>query len=255
MPATTIVPETQIASPFHARRLLVAWQHPDTRAFALIGRLEVPDEDTGPFRFSYLPGAAEVDGFGAFVEMPEFGRAYESDTLFPLFDNRMTPRDRADFAEVAASVGLRASADPFEVLVRSGGRRATDTLEVLSEPAVDIGSGTLTTDFLVHGVSHHDGIDAALDLLGPDDRLRILLDVQNPVDELAVALADDTTCNLGWVPRYLCPVLRRSAAEFGWPQIDVRIVHVGSPSGPRHLRLLCRLQANWDPAQTPFDQA
>ncbi len=255
MPATTTVPETHCAPTVHARRLLVAWQHPDTRAFALVGRLEVPQEDAGPFRFSYLPGAATAEGFRAFVEMPDFDQAYESDTLFPLFDNRMTPRGRADFAEVAAAVGLPASADPFEVLVRTGGRRATDTLEVLAEPAVDAARGTLTTEFLVHGVSHLDGIDDALDRLRPDDRLRVLVDVQNPEDALAVSLADDTTRNLGWVPRYLCPVTHRSAEQFGWPQIDVRTLHVGSPSGPPHLRLLCRLQASWDPELTPLDRS
>lgn len=235
------------------RRLLVAWQHPSTRAYDLVGRLDVPHAPDEPYRFAYFRHAASVAGFRPFVDLPDLDQVYEAHELFPLFDNRLTPRSRADFPQVAAFVGLTSDADPFEVLARTGGRRATDTVEVLPEPTVDPGSGQLEVDFLVHGVRHHDGLDACLAELRPNDRLRILCDVQNPTDGMAVALADGRTRNLGWIPRYLVPTVHRSADQYGWSQVNVEVLHVGDAAGPPHLRLLCRLQTAWAPDTPVLD--
>lgn len=255
MPATTIVRDTPQHAASQARGLWVAWQHPFSRAYDLVGRLDVPTVGAGSFRFRYFERAASVAGFQPFVDLPDLDRVYESDELFALFDNRLTPRSRADYPALAASVGLGGDADPFEVLARTGGRRATDTVEVVAEPVIDIAAGTLSTDFLVHGVSHHPGVDVALGHLSPGDRLRVLCDVQNPVDPLSLALADPDTRNLGWVPRYLSPLVRRSADRFGWADIEVSVLHVGDPTGPAHLRLLASLRAPWDPDDPVLDDS
>jgi hypothetical protein len=251
--ATSPVAERPVDPARLDRHLLVAWQHPSTRAFDLVGRLDVPVADDKPYRFAYYRHAASVAGFRPFVDLPNLDRVYEAHDLFPLFENRLTPRSRADFPEVAAFVGLTGDADPFEVLARTGGRRATDTVEVVPEPAIDPVSGRLEVDFLVHGIRHHDGVDACLEELHPSDRLRILCDVQNPADSMAVALADEHTRNLGWLPRYLVPFINRSAQQFGWPQVHVEVLHVGDAAGPAHLRLLCRLQTAWSPDAPVFD--
>jgi hypothetical protein len=233
-------------------RLLVAWQHPVTKAYGLVGHLDLPATAGEPYRFTYFPWAGSMPGFRPFVGFPDLQRDYESLELFPFFDNRMTPRSRADYPDLAASVGLDGHADPFEVLARTGGRRATDTIEVLAEPIIDAATGRLEVHFLVHGVSHH-RVDDAVAALRPGDRLRVLCDVQNPSDALALALADSETCNLGWVPRYICPLVHRSAARFGWKQVAVEIVHVGDPAGPPHLRLLCRLSTEWQAGDDLWD--
>jgi hypothetical protein len=161
--ATSPVAERPVDPARLDRHLLVAWQHPSTRAFDLVGRLDVPVADDKPYRFAYYRHAASVAGFRPFVDLPNLDRVYEAHDLFPLFENRLTPRSRADFPEVAAFVGLTGDADPFEVLARTGGRRATDTVEVVPEPAIDPVSGRLEVDFLVHGIRHHDGVDACLE--------------------------------------------------------------------------------------------
>jgi hypothetical protein len=234
------------------RRLLVAWQHPVTREYDLVGRLDLPAAPEEPYQFGYFHRAASVPGFRPFVELPDLDHSYESMDLFPLFDNRMTPRSRPDYAALAASVGLSGDADPFEVLARTGGRRATDTIEVVPEPHIDAVTGRLDVEFLVHGVRHQRA-DEALASLEPGDRLRLLWDVQNPLDALALAVADSRTCNLGWVPRYLSPLVHRSAEGFSWEQVTVETVHVGDPAGPPHLRLLCRLSADWQSGEELFN--
>jgi hypothetical protein len=253
MSAPSPVAERPVLPARLERHLLVAWQHPSTRAYDLVGRLDIPIAPDDSYRFAYFRHAASVPGFRPFIDLPDLDRVYESHDLFPLFDNRLTPRSRADFPQVAAFVGLTADADPFEVLARTGGRRATDTVEVVPEPNVDPGSGRLEVDFLVHGVRHHQGLDACLDQLRPADRLRILWDVQNPNDGMAVALADGHTRNVGWIPRYLVPLVHRSAEQFGWSQVKVDVLHVGDAAGPPHLRLLCRLQTAWAPDAPVLD--
>jgi len=253
MPATTLAADTHLLDTPAGRRLLVAWQHPATRAYALVGVLDLPSPSEDSYVFRYLPDAAAVEGFRPFVEMPDLHCVYRSVELFRLFHNRMTPRERADYPSLAAAVGLDVGADPFEVLVRTGGRRATDTLEVLDMPAVEPQTGTVTTEFLAHGIRHLLYAQSALDRLAPGDLLRVLPDVQNSKDPLSIVLADDQTCNVGWVPRYLSPLLHRSAADFGWGEVRVTVAHVGDPAGPPHLRLLCRVTARWDPEVPVLD--
>ena len=252
MPAASPILDTAGHGTDASRRLMVAWQHPLTRAYDLVGRLDLPTAPGQPYRFAYFHRAGSVPGFRPFLELPDLEQSYESLELFPLFDNRMTPRSRSDYPAVAASVGLGGDADPFEVLTRTGGRRATDTIEVLAEPTVDAATGRLGVEFLVHGVSHQRA-EEALASLQPGDRLRLLWDVQNPFDDLALTVADHRTWNLGWVPRYLAPLVHRSADRFGWEQIIIETVHVGDPIGPPHLRLLCRLSAAWQPGEDLWD--
>ena len=249
---SAVIMATDVVAPTRSGGLLVAWQHPETREYALVARLQLPTEADPSFRFGYLPSAERIEGFRPFVEFPQLDQIYESDRLFPLFENRMTARERSDFPVVAGAVGLGPDADPFEVLVRTAGRRATDALEIVAEPLVDSRAHTVRTQFLVHGVRYLE-IEEALGRLRPGDRLRLLWDAQNPKDRMAITVADTTTHNLGWVPRYLCPLVHRSASRFGWPQIELRVVHVGDPSAPPHLRLLCELVATWDEADSILD--
>lgn len=246
------VAEATLDASKRRRRLLVAWQHPTTRAIDLVGCLDVPVDTEGPYRFAYFHQARAVPGFQPFVEMADLEATYESSALFSLFENRMTPRRRADYPDVAASVGLAGDADPFEVLARTSGRRATDTVEVSAEPTVDPATGTLHVNFLARGLRHIDLVGSVIDELGSGDRLRVLCDVQNPVDDLALTLADHQTRTVGWVPRYLTPIVRRSAEVFGWKQVDIRVEHVGDPAGPPHLRLLCHLQTKWEAGAEVF---
>jgi|LakMenEpi03Aug12_release.lakeMendotaPanAssembly.Ray.scaffolds.fasta_scaffold614063_1 hypothetical protein len=94
--------------------LFVAWRPPqtdDTTGWRPVGRLEHID---GIYRFFYTAGARKP-GFQPFPGMIALDQVYESEKLFPIFENRLLsanvvgkiPRDVADHG----SVGLRANGD------------------------------------------------------------------------------------------------------------------------------------------------
>lgn len=252
MPVAGLEREEQRVDARARRRLLVAWQHPTTRAYDLVGCLDILAGTDAPYRFGYFRRAAKVDRFQPFIDLPNPAVTYTSSEVFPLFANRMTPRSRADYPQVAASVGLGSEADPFEVLARTGGKRVTDTVEVVSEPVVNP-EGRLDVNFLAHGIRYIPHASAIIDDLAAGDALRVLSDVQNPHDRLAIALADRHTQTLGWIPRYLVEPIHRAANRTDWSDISVTVEHVGDRNGPPHLRLLCHLSAPWDPAHRVFE--
>lgn len=253
MSTPTAVEERLIESrPAAGRRLFVAWQHPETRQVSPVGALEEPGPDGSTFLFRYLAGAAEVAGFHPFVGFPDFDDVFRSEDLFPFFANRLMPRSRSDFARWVQALGLAIDADPFEILSRSAGRRATDTVEVFPEPAVV--DGVAVTTFLARGIRHLPNADGAIETLIQDDHLLVMHDAQNPEDHLALALRTDGQQMVGYVPRYLAPLVHRSREATDWSAVKVTVAHIGEQNGPAHLRLLCCLQMPWPFEISPGEQ-
>ena len=237
-PAAPSRPDTQ-------RRLLyVAWQDPDSRAFVPVGRLgrDCTDGEVA-YEYRYLRNAERLERFRPFVGFPHLRQAYRSSELFPFFENRLMPRTRPDYPDFVGALGLAPDADPFEVLARSEGRRQTDTIEVFPQPELD--DSVARCRFLVHGVRYVPGAQDAIDSLARGDRLRLLVDRQNPTDTCAVLLRDDSFRLLGWVPRYLTELVHTPLDHLGPTGVDVHVEHVGDRDGPVHLRLLCTLEAQW----------
>lgn len=225
-------------------RLYVVWQDPDSRAVEPVGRLDrVHDETAAGYEFRYLQRVKTLSGFQPFVSFPDFHRVYRSSTLFPLFENRLVPRSRADYEQFTRSVGLGLDADPFEVLARTEGRRETDTIEMFPEPIVD--DGSVRCHLLIHGIRHVAGADDAIEQLAPGQPLLVVPDPQNAVDPCAILVRDDACHLIGWIPRYLTTLVRDPLAHLGPGAVQVIVEHVGDRSGPVHLRLLCALRAHW----------
>ncbi len=237
------------------RVLFVAWQAPDSRAITPVGRLRVTRAAAGhEYEFCYLRPARNVLG-RPFASFPNFDVVYRSTELFPFFENRMVPRQSPDFAGMAASVGLRSDADPFEVLAISGGQRATDTLEVFPEPRTDRAASSASFRFLVRGARYRPGAHDQIDRLQVGDHLRLEPEADNPVDPQAVLVVPASGTAVGWAPAYLCPALHRSAsaATHGWDDLDATVSHIGDRSGPAHFRLLCEVSFPWPFPDGPFD--
>src|SRR5690606_1935794 len=112
------------------RHLYVAWRRPEG-LIVPVGRLT---QQSGPesttFRFVYLKGAERYDDFPGLPGLTDLHGTYESQALFPVFANRVMPRDRADYGSFVEQLDLSVEADPFEVLGRSEGIRETDRIEV-----------------------------------------------------------------------------------------------------------------------------
>lgn len=114
------------------RRLYVVWQHPETRRFVTVGRLEVTPDG---YAFEYEPEAAREPGFEGFAAFPDFRRRYRSNRLFSFFANRVLSPRRPEYTTYLDALALEDDAlTPVEMLARSGAARATDTIHIVPEP-------------------------------------------------------------------------------------------------------------------------
>ena len=218
------------------RAFHVVWQHPGSRAFARVGRLEVHADG---YRFRYDETAGDIEGFEPFLAFPDLGRTYHSDQLFPFFRNRVLSPRRPDYPAYLERLGLD-EADPVEILSRSGGGRATDTVHLVPEPTLTP-DGFIELRFLASGVRHADPHGSHLRAVSAGDVLTVRDDPDNDVDPLALLLDNTSGDPVGWVPHYLLETVRGLRGSY---DVEVIAEVVNGPDAPAHLRLLCLLRAH-----------
>ncbi|WP_192796597.1 HIRAN domain-containing protein [Serinicoccus kebangsaanensis] len=206
------------------RRLLVTRRNPETTHYEAVGEL-VRDENG--FTFTYR------DGSRALPSMPHTGQPYRSDVLFPLFSHRVISPRRADHDAYLAGLHLPPEATPFEVLTRSGGRSAVDTLELTPIPE----PGHVDLCFLVHGIRHLGEAERArIDTLRPGQRLHLEAAPDTPTDEHAILVTDDGH-RLGYAPRPLTQYVHPIMAS----EHELTVERVNHRDAGFHMRLLVRL--------------
>ena len=253
----------------------LAWQDPEERRWFPIGRLDrhpakvAAAGDGAPrrspsdtqFVFTYTEGALEAQREGRFSPLkafPELHAEYTSPELFPLFANRMLSESRPEYERFVEWTTVQQSEnDPLALLARSGGERATDTLEVFPQPEKDA-QGNYRVHFFAHGVRHENAaaVERAAEL-EPGDPLLMMGDFQNPKDPRALALR--TTAQepqdkhlMGYLPRYLLDDVRRLLDE-DEEAARVKVERINRPPAPVHFRILCRLEMRWPSRFQPFD--
>ena len=249
MPATISAAEArdqQGVRPQVARRLWVTWQNPDTRAMRLIGCLA--ELDDGAWSFWYVRSVHGVPGFRALASFPELDKEYRSSQLFPVFANRLMSPRRPDYAAYLNALNLDQRATPFDILARSS-ERATDTIRVFPEPAVDRATGATECVFLAHGIRHIEGADARIQSLRPGSRLELRAELANPVNPGALLMDAEHDAPVGYVPDVLLDYVHAVRDHHG---AEVRVDRVNPPPAPITLRLLCRLTGQWPPGPLPF---
>lgn len=234
------------------RRLIVAWRDPEDRTISPVGVLTVREDESGrtTYGFSYLRAATELERFRPFTSFPDISRGYESDRLFPLFENRMMPRDRPDYEAYLRRLDLPLDADPFIVLGESGGRKATDRVEVFPTPEVD-SAGQLTCRFFARGIQYIEGAELAVSRLRPGEALSLIEEPTNQYNARALLMHDRTAQPVGYVPNFLLDFvhdLRRMCDE----GVQVTVAQVNPPEVPIHMRLLCRLTSCLPQGYVPF---
>lgn len=218
--------------------LFVAWQDAASGQIIPVGRLLRLEQG---YEFAYIASVrkAEALGFAPLVTFPELASVYRSAQLPPLFSNRLMSASRRDFAEHLQRLGMSESeAEPFTILARSAGRRETDKLEVFAPPQVvgDIAEGV----FLVRGLRHIPGAEAAAEQLQQGARLFVMVDVQNEVNPAALALRTERRELLGYVPDYLARELANHDLPGSLLQVEVK--QVNPAPAPVHHRLLCQFK-------------
>jgi HIRAN domain len=227
------------------KTLFIAWQNPSNRKWFTVGRLR---RVKGTYEFSYTRGVLRAGPeFIPFGRFRDLNQVYVSDQLFPLFSNRTLPESRPDYHEFLDWLALPPNtSDPVEVLARSGGKKATDSLEIFPCP-VPNRLGQAELEFFVHGVRYLpvDSL-ARISRLREGEQLFLMFDVQNPVDPLAVAVrTDDPPLMIGYSPRYLAHDLRQLLWREGYPETASLSVLRVNEGAPLQFRLLCRLIASW----------
>ncbi|MDX2227512.1 MAG: DNA-binding protein [Verrucomicrobiae bacterium] len=225
------------------KSLFLAWQAPadseQSRAWFPVGRLDA-DTVKPHYRFRYTQGALNAQrnlGFAPLLAFPEFQKAYQSDDLFPLFKNRVISPKRTDFEEYIHWLDLdRGHADPVTILSVSGGERVTDNLEVFPKVTTD-SEGYFHVRFFLHGLRHlgEKAIERASHLK-VDEKLRILVELNNPATRLAVPLLTEDYQMIGWAPRYLVDDLINSVPHA--PEMSARIARINADGAPLNQRIL-----------------
>lgn len=235
------------------RRLYATWRHPEglIHPVGILTR-RVSDEPGGTvsFRFVYLKSAEQIVGFRHLPGLPDLHAVYESEHLFPVFRNRQMPRRRPDYKDYVRELDLDVSTDPFEVLARSEGWRATDRIEVFAYPE-RTQDGNLTALFFARGIRHLDGAPDAVAKVRPGDVLDLVDDTGNDVNPRAILMSNRTGDQVGWVPNYLVDMIHELRESF---EVDVEITaeHVNPETTPPHMRLLCRLRSTWPGGYEPL---
>lgn len=235
------------------RSLFVSWRDPtgSIHPVGVLRRRIGPDGEH--FSFAYLKLAEQLTDFEPLPGLADLHARYDSDRLFPVFSNRVMPRSRPEFDLLAARVELGGDADPFEVLARTGGRRATDRIEVFVAPerAAD---GTSQVLFFARGIRHAPGALDAVTGLRAGDQLILGDDPSNAFNPRAVVLRMSDRQQVGWVPDYLVDHVH-DLRQLNDADPIIEVEHLNDASVPTHMRLLCRLRAPWPAGYVPFSDA
>lgn len=222
--------------------LFLTWQDPETRSWYPVGRLSIEHDD---YAFVYTRGALESERFIPFGSMSQLDVKYVSKILFPLFANRLLTKSRPEYALYLSWMGLsQKDINPLELLARTGGERATDSLQIYPCPKRTV-EGNYETNFFCHGIRHLRGkVPEEIKSLEPKQQLLPMLDVLNPHDHQAVAIrTPDPAMMIGYCPRYLARDIRELAL-LSKDTFDLRVERVNEDA-PIQFRLLCKLTATW----------
>jgi hypothetical protein len=221
--------------------LFVAWREPESRRIFAVGRLLRLATPFSGYEFGYIEGArvAAGAGFQPFLAFPNLEKVYRSRELLPFFKNRVLSPSRPDYLEYIESLSLDAPAEPMTLLATSGGRRATDLIEIFPDWTREPKGQDVQTRFLVRGVQHVPGAEERIDRLEVGERLQCVPDALNSVNALAIKLRASDGGEIGFVPDYLAADLADLLGHGA--EVDVRVQRVNPPPAPRHHRVLCVL--------------
>ncbi len=234
--------------------VFIAWRggSPERGEWSPVAKLDRVD---GEYRFAYTRGACTLPGFHAFPGMLDLEEIYRSETLFPLFANRLLSRSRPEYEAWLTWGGFdpQRPPEPLALLSVTEGIRQTDAVEVFPCPVPDGTDGKYRTHFFLHGLRHASPqAQARLATLHAGAELSIELEDDNAHDPhaLAVWVDGNERLRLGYVPRYLARDARTLARQVGVDAIDLRVMR-NNLGAPLQMRLLCSLTAPWPPEFDP----
>jgi hypothetical protein len=223
--------------------LFVAWQNQENRTWYPVGMLSIKDNK---YVFQYTKGALEPEGFRGFGRMSDLKQIYESEELFPFFQNRLLSENRPEYSDMLDWLDIDNEENKkLYMLALGGGKRGTDQLEIFQCPEKDR-YNKLTIKFFVHGISHLDkNVQKRINSLCKGERLFLMQDIQNDYDANAIALRTiDPVAIVGYCPRYLSSDIEELIKRGEAKTITVSVAKVNMEA-PAQFRVLCCLSAPW----------
>lgn len=225
------------------KSLYVAIQDHATRKWSPVARVRKQGD---LYRLNYTGGARDLADFKGFGLMKSLDKEYVSPEIFPLLKNRVLASNRPEYKKLITWLGLRdAKYDAFEELARTGGVRATDTIELIPEPE-PTSQNRYEAHFFIRGARHlPEGTEEVLNKLKAGDRLYLMKDVQNDVDPFALLLRTKEPISLvGYAPRYYSEdfSILASGNEVKAACVTVEQVNLDAPLP---YRVLCKINAPW----------
>lgn len=226
-------------------RLLVTQRGEIDRLYRAIGFLSY---DGAAYRFDYLRSAITQPWFRPLPGLSRIETPYLSPDLFALFRERVLSSRRQDFESTMRALGLPQDAEPFEVLSRTGGHRAGDTIELIPIPRPD-NDGFVSFTFFAHGVRHmSERAQERIAELEPGFLLDLRAETANPVNPRALLVTDHGDLCLGYVPDPLVDLVHEVISTGH----ALTVERANGTDVPYHFRLLVRLTGRVHGLQTPF---
>ena len=227
--------------------LFLAWHGAkENRLWFPVGRLDA-DSQASNYRFRYTRGAKRAQKearFPLLMEFPDLNRTYQSEEIFPIFQNRVMSPARPDFKSYLETLDLSGKPDPVEILAVNGGQRVTDNYEVFPR-LVKQPDGGFVCRFLLHGQRYVSQLgQERLSRLAPGEELLIALELTNPATQLAVQIQTRDHHILGWAPHYLVNDLAISMAEAPG-KYEAKVVRVHPQRHTPLPSLLIELRSYW----------
>lgn len=225
------------------KTLFVAYQDTVSRMWTPVARLT---HDGDLYHFAYTEGAKNLPNFVPFGRLKELDSEYVSKQIFPLFANRLLSKSRPEYKDYLSWLGLSGVGhNALEELARTGGLRATDSLELIPCPE-PTSSNQYEVYFFCRGLRHLPPDSQVRSLaLAVGEKLYLMKDIQNGSDNMALLLRTDEPMTLvGYVPRYYSTEFSRllEQVEADAPKVTVEKVNADAPI---QYRVLCKFSAPW----------
>jgi hypothetical protein len=180
--------------------------------------------------------------------MENLEQAYASETLFPLFANRLLSPSRPEYEAFLHWGGFDPGNPPtplttLDILGVTEGIRQTDLIEVFPCPMPDA-VGCYLNRFFLHGIRWiPETAIERIRQLESGERLLLMPDPQNSADRNAVAVRTEAERTLiGYVPRYLARDVNTLLYECDY--VDL-VVEQLNGDAPFQQRLLCSMRSCW----------
>ncbi len=234
------------------KALFIAWQDSKTRTWAPVGRLT---RESGVYRFVYTRGAEKVPNFRPFGRMRDLHKVYQSRELFPIFANRILAKSRPEYQDYLNWLGLsEAQYDALEELARTGGLRATDSLEIFPCPE-PTANKNYEVYFFCRGLRHqHKENQERARTLKKGEPLFLMQDLQNQYDDMALLMrTGDPITLVGYTPRYYSAEFTQLIKSNDPDKVKVIVEQVNTDA-PEQYRILCRLTSPWPHNFSPCEK-